>query len=226
MPPTTLQDLLSTESNIIPWRDFIVNFLLTAALAAILRFVYIKYGTSLSNRRMFANTFLPIAMTTMLLIVIVKSSLALSLGLVGALSIVRFRSAIKEPEELAYLFINIAIGVGLGANQTLVTATGFIVLVAILSARSAFSQKVEHANLYVNITAQHPTSDVLENIVKVLERTASAATVKRFEETADLLDASFFVEYASFASLNESKAALQGIAGVTKVTFLDKQGFF
>jgi len=48
-------------------------------------------------------------MTTMLVISIVKSSLALSLGLVGALSIVRFRSAIKEPEELVYIFLSMAI---------------------------------------------------------------------------------------------------------------------
>ena len=48
----------------------------------------------------------------MLIITVVKTSLALSLGLVGALSIVRFRSAIKDPEELLYLFFSIAIGIG------------------------------------------------------------------------------------------------------------------
>ena len=57
----------------------------------------------------------------MVMITIVKSSLALSLGLVGALSIVRFRTAIKEPEELSYAFLSIAIGLGLGADQRLTT---------------------------------------------------------------------------------------------------------
>jgi len=57
---------------------------------------------------------------------IVKSSLALSLGLVGALSIVRFRAAIKEPEELVYLFLIIAIGLGCGANQLTITIIGII----------------------------------------------------------------------------------------------------
>ena len=56
-----------------------------------------------------------------LVIMVVKSSLALSLGLVGALSIVRFRTPIKEPEELVYLFLAIAIGLGLGAGQVLIT---------------------------------------------------------------------------------------------------------
>jgi hypothetical protein len=61
-----------------------------------------------------------ITMTTMLIITIVKASLALSLGLVGALSIVRFRAAIKEPEELAYLFLAIAIGLDFGAGQRVI----------------------------------------------------------------------------------------------------------
>ena len=56
----------------------------------------------------------------------VKSSLALSLGLVGALSIVRFRAAIKEPEELIYLFLTIAAGLGTGAGQIKITIFGVI----------------------------------------------------------------------------------------------------
>ena len=55
------------------------------------------------------------------MILVVKSSLALSLGLVGALSIVWFRTPVKEPEELVYLFFAIAIGLGYAAGQVLVT---------------------------------------------------------------------------------------------------------
>ena len=57
---------------------------------------------------------------------IVKNSLALSLGLVGALSIVRFRAAIKEPEELIYLFLIIATGLGCGAGQIKITIVGVL----------------------------------------------------------------------------------------------------
>tara|TARA_B100000989_G_C19426080_1_gene420817 strand:- start:18 stop:509 length:492 start_codon:yes stop_codon:yes gene_type:complete len=57
---------------------------------------------------------------------IVKNSLALSLGLVGALSIVRFRAAIKEPEELVYLFLIITSGLGCGSGQLKITIVGVI----------------------------------------------------------------------------------------------------
>ena len=73
-----------------------------------------------------------LAVATTLIITIVKSSLALSLGLVGALSIVRFRAAIKDPEELTYLFLVIAIGLGLGANQPLLTVIGFLVAITVI----------------------------------------------------------------------------------------------
>jgi hypothetical protein len=73
-----------------------------------------------------------------LIITIVKSSLALSLGLVGALSIVRFRTPVKEPEELAYLFMAIAIGLGMGADYRLETSVGTILILALVaSPRSA-----------------------------------------------------------------------------------------
>ena len=67
-----------------------------------------------------------------LVIVVVKSSLALSLGLVGALSIVRFRTPIKEPEELVYLFLAIALGLGYGAGHILITSllvTGILLVI-------------------------------------------------------------------------------------------------
>ena len=88
----------------------------------------------------------------MLIITIVKSSLALSLGLVGALSIIRFRAAIKEPEELSYLFMAIAIGLGFGADQTLITIIAFIIIMAIVVFSKKFSKKNQNdQNLQLTI---------------------------------------------------------------------------
>ena len=97
----------SGESSIV---DFLINIFMTIILSYIIGLVYSKYGNSLSNRKKLLQTFVLISVTVMLVISIVKSSLALSLGLVGALSIVRFRTAIKEPEELVYFFVAIALG--------------------------------------------------------------------------------------------------------------------
>ena len=113
------------------------NFLLSLLCAAFLSFIvhlfYVRFSSTLSNRIEFSKNFVVLGVATCIVIMIVKSSLALSLGLVGALSIVRFRAAIKEPEELVYLFLIIAVGLGCGANQLIITFVGiFFALATIL----------------------------------------------------------------------------------------------
>jgi len=117
-------------------RNFVLNALLAALLSWVLAQYYKRHGQSVSNRGQFANNFMLLALSTMLIIYIVKSSIALSLGLVGALSIVRFRAAIKEPEELTFLFLVIGIGLGMGANQALITTVAFILILALLYLQS------------------------------------------------------------------------------------------
>ena len=98
-----------------------------------LKIIYENKSTSLSGKFHIGIVIPILAQITFFIILIVKSSLALSLGLIGALSIVRFRTPIKEPEELAYLFLSIAAGLGLGASQTLPTVTSIIVILIIMS---------------------------------------------------------------------------------------------
>jgi len=97
------------------------SFVICVLMSFIVRNFYIKRSFSLTGK-MHIGSIIPVLSTVVfLVIVIIKSSLALSLGLVGALSIVRFRTPIKEPEELVYLFLAIAIGLGYGAGQVLIT---------------------------------------------------------------------------------------------------------
>jgi len=97
----------------------------------------------------FSKNFVILGVTTCIIIVIVKNSLALSLGLVGALSIVRFRAAIKEPEELVYLFLVIAVGLGCGAGQIKVITVGILTSLLIIFAYYLFlsKKKIEHSEI-------------------------------------------------------------------------------
>lgn len=99
-------------------------------LALYLRFLYGRCGASAADASAFTRVFPLLTLVTTAVIAVVKSSMALSLGLVGALSIVRFRAAIKEPEELVYLFLCIAVGLSLGAQMPLIALA--LVLVATL----------------------------------------------------------------------------------------------
>lgn len=84
-----------------------------------------------------------------------KSSLALSLGLVGALSIVRFSATIKDPEELVYLFFCIAVGLALGANKWIEAMAGVLVFTffVLLMHYMGRYRKKGPQNLLLTITA-------------------------------------------------------------------------
>lgn len=204
---------------------FIINIILSALLATILSWIYVKYGNSLSNRKQFGKNFLLITMTTMLIISIVKSSLALSLGLVGALSIIRFRAAIKEPEELAYLFLAIAIGLGCGADQAAITLIAFIIIAVIVITAKMYSRNSsDHQNLYLTIQSNNPDKISIETILEILEKSCDAVDLRRLDETNEILEASFLIEAEDFAQLNKAKKELQKLSDTLKISFLDNKG--
>jgi hypothetical protein len=130
------------NSNIdINFSNFFIAILLSLILAYAVKFTYIKVGRALNDKDYFSDTFIPLAIVTTLVITVIKFSLALSLGLVGALSIVRFRAAIKEPEELVYLFLVISIGLANGANQFLLAIIATLIIVTFLLIRGYYQSK-------------------------------------------------------------------------------------
>ena len=219
----TFEEYLAQSKIQIPIIGFILNLIFTGVLALILKHVYIRYGNTLSNRGSFSNNFLMIAMTTMLIITVVKSSLALSLGLVGALSIIRFRAAIKEPEELAYLFLAISIGLGFGANQGSITVIALIIIMSIIlvSKKQAFKDE-ENNSLNLTIMSQKPREIVLEDIIGTLKKHCSGVNIKRLDESDEVFEVSFLVEFDSYKELIEAKNDLRKLDKKISITYLDR----
>jgi uncharacterized protein DUF4956 len=220
----SFQEYLSTQSLQVEPVAFVINLCLAAVLAYILSLMYVRFGNSLSNRTQFARNFMLMTMTTMLIITIVKSSLALSLGLVGALSIVRFRAAIKEPEELSYLFLAIAIGLGLGADQRIITLIAFVIIGTLLTLRSLRRRSEEHTNLYLTVACDDPENAPVDKIVEVLSKTCNMISLRRLDEAPERIEAHFMVEYDGFKQLEASRTALKSLNKSIKLTYLDNRG--
>ncbi|OIQ30772.1 MAG: hypothetical protein BM564_00755 [Bacteroidetes bacterium MedPE-SWsnd-G2] len=200
------------ESSII---DFLINILLTVLLSYIMGLVYSKYGNSLSNRKKLTQSFVLIAITVMLVISIVKSSLALSLGLVGALSIVRFRTAIKEPEELVYFFIAIAIGLGMGANQRLVTILGVVIIILyiVFQNMNAAKETVQQ-NLIVTLS-NISDKDLDENkILEVLNKYCTKLDLRRLDSVNNSTELSLNIEFNDFDSIIKAKSDLSALGDI------------
>lgn len=220
----TFEQFLATQSIQIPLWSFIVNLLLTTLFAYLLARFYTKFGRSLSNRKQFAGNFMLIATTTMLIISIVKSSLALSLGLVGALSIVRFRSAIKEPEELAYLFLLIAMGLGFGADQRLTTVVAFVFIVGILWVSRSAKKNEETSNMYLTIGTAENSSLTLSSVIDVLKNHCKALELKRLDEQGSQLEAAFIIQFDSFSDLELARTSLLQLNDSLSIAFIDSKG--
>lgn len=170
-----------------------VNLVLTLLLGSILGWFYERYGRSLSNRSRLAQVLPVLAVTTTLIISVVKSSLALSLGLVGALSIVRFRTAIKEPEELAYLFIAIAIGLGMGADQRWPTFLAISILLLFMFARTFWRPAATRNNLYLNMVTPGQ-ENAFARVNEILARHVTAADLHRLDDSGQMLQATYLIQ--------------------------------
>ena len=162
-------DFFLNKSIQIDLNGFVVSLLCSVVLSLLIQVFYIKFSSTLSNRMNFSKNFVLLGATTCIIIVIVKNSLALSLGLVGALSIVRFRAAIKEPEELVYLFLVISVGLGCGAGQIKVIIAGISISLLVIFAYYLFlsRKKIEHSeiiNLGIIIEEDVNHNDITEII--------------------------------------------------------------
>jgi len=219
----TFNEFLATQSTQVDLLGFVINLLLASFLAYLLGLFYKKYGTTLSNRESFAKNFILITMTTMLIISIVKSSLALSLGLVGALSIVRFRAAIKEPEELSYLFLTIAIGLGFGANQRLITLVAFLIISIIIFLKNFQNKSSLDQNLNLILSSKNPKENELDQYVEALKKHFFAVKLIRIEDSNNILEASFLIETGDYQDIKHCTQALKKINSSLNITYLDNK---
>ena len=157
---------------------FILSLISSVILSLLVQIFYVRFSSTLSNRMNFSKNFVILATTTCIIIVIIKNSLALSLGLVGALSIVRFRAAIKEPEELVYLFLVIAIGLGCGAGQIKVITVGILTSLLIIYAYHLFlrQKKIEHSEI-INLGIIIEEDVKHDQITEIINREVNMPTV-------------------------------------------------
>ena len=179
-----LKDInVKTQSH----EQFLLNLVITALVTYAIGLFYVRFGNSISNRKKYAQNFLLLSLTTMLIIYIVKASVALSLGLVGALSIIRFRTAIKEPEELGYLFLNIGIGLAMGANQVLITLIAVSIILALLFIQALLNRKDPFStseHMFINILCQRSEIDSI--ILKRMDNENNQITLSYQIATNDM----------------------------------------
>ncbi len=153
----------------VSFTDMAIALVLAFGLGLFIFFVYKKTYQGVMYSSSFGTTLIALTMITTVVILAVTSNVVLSLGMVGALSIVRFRTAIKEPLDIAFLFWSIAVGIVLAAGLIPLAVVGSVIIGAILL---VFVNRKPHLNPYIIVltctdsAAEKAAMDYLKTKVK------------------------------------------------------------
>jgi hypothetical protein len=221
-----MQEILNTVSNApLSITALIINLGVGVVLSILIRWHFKTFGSTLSNREEFTQVCPFILLTTILIITVVKSSLALSLGLVGALSIVRFRTPIKEPEELAYLFISIAMGLGLGADQTVPTIVAGPIILAVMAVFKWTRRDSKKKNLYLSLDWKNndgKETNLLNQFNQIIGKHVLISDLRRMDARDNGVEATFFIDIESPENLSGLVDELHSTFTGMGVTFIDQ----
>ncbi len=202
-----------------PITVIILDLILCMILVSVVSWYYKKFSQSLGGKTHVGSILPLIGLTVFMVIVVVKSSLALSLGLVGALSIVRFRTPIKEPEELGYLFLTIAVGLGFGAGYKIITiiTTTSILLYLYLTTEKNKSNKINgEYTILLNVL-----NNQYNECCKLLEKKTVAFKVIRMESHDKRITVYFNVTIDSNFDLQNLIESLKVLDEGSKVDFVE-----
>ena len=126
---------LSQFENLTPWK-IIIGLIMGAIVGLIIAFVYKRCYRGVLYSPTFALTLMMLTLITTPVVMCIKSDIALSMGMVGALSIVRFRTAVKDPMDTAYMFWALTMGILLGAElyiHSLVVVLGISIILFVMT---------------------------------------------------------------------------------------------
>ena len=196
--------------------DTIIGLLFSLVVGLFIFVIYKKTLTGVMYSTGFALTLVGMAMVTTLVIMAVTSNVVLSLGMVGALSIVRFRAAIKEPMEIVFLFWSLAVGIVIGAGMIPLAVIGSAIIGVILL---LFANRKIHNNPYIlvmNCADEKAEKAVLDILGKDTEHyivKSKTITTAGIELTAELRTKDASTSFVNLIS------RLPGVENATLVSY-------
>ncbi len=195
--------------------EMILTSLAVAFVVALfIVFIYKKTFSGVVYNKSTVLTIVVISMVTAMVIRTINSNLSLSLGMVGALSIVRFRTAIKEPVDTAFLFWAITAGIMSGAGLYVVSIVGSLALGLLYYILYLFDVKAKSQYLLV-IAYREPAASEVEKIIKSISKKKLKS--KSLSDRG-LMELTYEVEYNS--AIDDTMKKLQKIDGVRNVNLV------
>ena len=196
--------------------DTLIGMLFAVVIGLYIFMIYKKTFSGIMYSSGFAMTLVGLSLVTTLVIMAVTSNVVLSLGMVGALSIVRFRTAIKEPMEIVFLFWSLAVGIVIGAGMIPLAVIGSLIIgvILVLFANRKFSSTPYI--LIVNCSDENAEESTMNLISQSVEKYIVKA--KTVNPSGIELTTEIRVKDAATSFVNRINE-INGVSGATLVTF-------
>ena len=193
------------------------SMFITTVIALYIFFIYRLVTKETFYSKTFNISLIAMAIITAAIILTIQSNVVLSLGMVGALSIVRFRTAIKEPLDLVFLYWSISVGIICGAGLTAIA----VVLTLIMSCVVVFVQKYPMRQSTMVLVVNSTNIDSAKLILETVRKYSKVCNVKSKNLTPPALNMSIEVKVAAETELNRE---ILNIDGTTYVSILTHDG--
>ena len=209
---------LSQDVTLFTPVDTILFLAIAFVLGLFIYFIYKLTYTGVMFSRSFGISLILLSMISTFIILAVTSNVVLSLGMVGALSIVRFRSAIKDPLDIVYLFWSLSVGIVLGAKQYFLAILGSLIIGGVLVLLSRMGRTGQDYIIILEIS----DGNAEQKAAAVVKQYGTKASVK----TKTVTDTTTEVTYAVSLRQDEAKlvSELKSIPGVQKAVLVSYNG--
>jgi uncharacterized membrane protein YhiD involved in acid resistance len=196
--------------------DMILALTLAFGIGVFIFLVYKKTFKGVMYSSSFGVTLIALTMISTLVILAVTSNVVLSLGMVGALSIVRFRTAIKEPLDIAFLFWSIAVGIVLAAGMIPLAVFGSVIIGIMLI---VFVNKKPHDNPYI-VVIHCSDAEAESKVISSLKSYVQKCVVKSKTVTAESVELHYEVRLKTEdTSFVNTLSSTQGVSNVVLVSY-------
>lgn len=216
MDPFAQQGGLTTYSI----ETVLINLLLALTLSLIIAWVYIRTHKSLSYSQSFTSSLVLLPLITTFVMMVVGNSLATAFTLLGAFTIIRFRTPIKETRDMAFIFFSLIMGMAVGTNNYLIAVTSTIVILAVivLLSRVHFGslRRLDYIlNFYLNAKEHGNYQELFDKYLK-----STILLTMNTHQGGDLLELIFNIKFADRDELKKFLTELGSLQGISNVKLI------
>ncbi len=213
----------------LPFSQIVENILVAFVCGVIISFFYRKTYSGPGYLNSFVNSLVILAMITAIVIMIIGNNLARAFGLVGAMSIIRFRTAVKETQDIIFIFFALSIGMaaGVGLHGLAIAGTLLVGITAIVLNKTSIVSPAQK-DLLLQFTFTGNGSDDESQFLDVINKYCKRSKLINAKSIGDTdsMEYSYYIGFKKKASDSEFIRELKNVKGVKQVNvFFDEEYF-